>query len=276
MRGFTIPKYISQPTEFLSKSLEIKEDDFFMERILLNAVGVRPKVHVLIPTLFSMLVDVTRAAQVIQAWSIVKNSKAITILSRQDDILKTCCKCHKRIPPNEKKPYQVVFRIIGGEDAVDESWKYDFVFSLLCRKCQTRHTLSLMLVDETRYADISEAMSIYGFSQQLVMPKASFLESYMHRFKLLNDNTENFVRFVQMNAQMKVACYHCSRRDSLEAGTFTVCVHCKAVAFCTHHIPDERRPETSCLSYAYFYHMMLCGEICKGEVFFAKDVIVVN
>lgn len=247
-----------------------------MERIILNAMGVRPKVHVMIPTLFSMMMDITRDAQVIRVWAKIKDSKSIAILSRQDDILKTCCKCRKRIPPNEKKPYQVVLRIMGGEDAVDESWKYDYVFALLCRKCQTRQTLSLLRIDETHYEDISEAMSLYGFSQQLVMSQSSVLESYMLRFKLLNDNTENFVRHVQMNAQMKVACYHCSRRDSLDAGTLTVCMHCKAVAFCTHHIPDVRRPETPCLSYAYFYHMMLCREICKGKVFFAEEVMVVE
>jgi hypothetical protein len=276
MRGFTVPKYISKPTEFLAKGLEIKEDDFFMERILLNAVGVRPKVHVLVPSLFSMFMDITRDAQVIQVWSKIKESKAIEILSRQDDILKTCCKCHKRIPPNEKKPYQVVFRIIGGEDAVDESWKYDFVFALFCRKCQTRNTLSLLRIDETNYGDLSEAFSVYGFSEQFVMRKSSVLESYLHRFKLMNEQTENFVRHVQMNAKMKVACYHCARRDTLESKTMTVCAICKAVAFCTHHIPDVRRPETSCLSYAYFYHVVLCREICKGKVFFAEEVIVVN
>lgn len=276
MRGLTIPKYIANPSDFLQKGLEIEEDDFFMERIILNAMGVRPKIHVLVPTLFCMYLDMFRDAQVIRAWAKIKNVNAFKILGRQDDIFKTCCKCHKKIPSSEKKPYQIVFRIMGGEDSLDESWKYDFLFALFCRKCQTRSTLSLMRIDETQYEDISEAMAVYGFSQQLVLTKTSILESYLHRFKLLNEETENFVRHIQMDKSMKVACYHCGRRDTLDSKTLTICALCKAVAFCTHHVVDTRRPNTSCLSYAYFYHRMLCSEICKGEIFSAKDVMVIE
>jgi hypothetical protein len=275
MRGFTVPKYVAAPSEFLKGALDIKDNNLFLERVLLNAAGVRPKIHVLIPTIFSLKLDVVRDVMLLKVLADIQDKTALKILKRQDCLLKSCCKCQKQLRANDNKGYQVVFRIMGGEDAIDKQWKYDFIFALFCRKCQRRSTPALMPIEETLYNDISAALSLYGFSEPLVLD-VTVLESYRLRFELLNKQTENFIRHIQMNDDFEVACFHCKRRDKLESRSFTVCAYCKAVAFCTKHVADQGRANSTCAEYAFFYHHALCEYIFKKETFMIKEMIVVD
>jgi len=162
-------------------------------------------------------------------------------------------------------PYQAVIRLIGGRDTV--GWRYDWLFAILCRNCQTRPHYKLLYMENSDddFVEMSECIEEYIFSESVRVEdyigkpdkKSSPMErlylaltkSYLARLEKAN-MTASLAMCLRL--QKHRSCYHCNGEHD-DGDNTHICMSCGVVSFCEE---DQK--------VASIYHGPLCKDL-QGE-----------
>ncbi len=289
MRGLAVPQQkgaVDWP--FAQENLRESIGHLFLEALIM---GRKRQVfaHVIVPTCLGILLDEARHMSMAKA--ILKQSHH-KILLKQDSIMTSCARCLGQVPSAERKPYQMVVRLIGAlEKEKGPTWSYDAVLGILCRQCETLTWRSLMLVKETDYVAIAEVIEEHGFRSPLsveqfmdvkrhgpdvfTISSMALVESYVYRLDQANEKTREAIQAIRTDMDDAPVCYHCNRASHVD---LKYCRTCKAVAFCSDASPDVRLGQTdmSCYELAQIYHGPLCNEIRKNKLFHTEQSMYVE
>lgn len=241
----------------------------YIEAIVMGG-DVHVFTHLLLPTIFGYWMDSKREQQVAAVIRSVDDNQHRLLLFQQDNVLKMCVYCLKQVTVNDKRPYQAVIRLIGGRDTV--GWRYDWLFGILCRGCQTRPHYKLLYMENSDddFVEMSECIEEYIFSESVRVEdyigkpdkKSSPMErlylaltkSYLARLEKAN-MTASLAICLRMQKHRE--CYHCNGEHDEDPkdplGNTHICMSCGVVSFCEE---DQK--------VASIYHGPLCKDL-QGE-----------
>lgn len=252
------------------------DDCRFLQQL---AMGKKPTyVHLIVPTCLGMIRNEENEMRMIFHIQTFRPSPMQdAVLKRQHKICSYCARCAKRPISFHHTPYQVALHFFGGPSLADDeaSWSFDFFFGFLCRSCQTMPRISLLTVDETCYMPLATALKMYGFAQAIHMRRfwddtipeadrlhAALVEMYRHRFRLVNEHTEQVVLALLNDYD---ACHYCQTKHVKK---LRLCQVCKAVSFCAAN-------NEACASFASAAHAPLCAHICERRFIDVDEIYAV-
>jgi hypothetical protein len=290
MRGLILP---SEPDSIgwhhAAKHISSESNSHEFLEALLMGRDRKVYAHLIVPTCFSIMMDDKRHATMD---ALIQNMSAfeLCVLMRQEDVMTSCAACMEPIAVLDQavyRRYQLAIRIIGavataGEDADAVAWTYDVALGILCRSCQTSVWRNLLLVSESDYASIAQAIRDFAFTESInidqfmdaemygpdqhTITSMGLLDSYIMRLERLNlRHHEAFLQAVQCDADDAMICAHCARAHHVHV---IPCRKCKATWFCNRISPDTRLGYgMTCVALAKVYHGPACREIRKRKIF---------
>lgn len=264
-------------------SLAIRDDlsdAEFMERLMLGACYY-PLVHILIPTCFGVFLDEHRDEKLrYTERQFHPNKAAILTMNHQDGIFRRCCVCTTHLKTNARVPYQVAMRVVAGwhRDSVLK-WHYDGATALLCRRCQTRSWLRLLLGGDAVYNILMSLVNELCFADQMSVPRSPehtteaalcirLTRIYLERLSRVNTESNRMrVMSTVVRYRREQVCDHCAL--TIEGDPET-CVECGGIfRWCSGPTRDPRvDPLQSCAQVAQRYHGVLCDEIRNNPLVF--------
>lgn len=239
----------------------------FYERLFFDTADT-VYLHMLVPTQFGMYLNKRRndivfktVKQHFQKNKNIPLPDGKALLLYQESFNISCVICKEPCFVDARKPYQVMFRVIGGYD-LDNNWKYEFIIQVLCRTCQSVPFHSLLYVDlETHHQVLVEAFDKFGVTGPF-QPDDVLGEELIRRFHQIP--IPEFVQFV--DPTLANNCYNCGKPGG------AACSGCKAVHFCSNG-GDKR---VTCLDAADIYHnRWLCCFLQDGQLFHTTCILYV-
>lgn len=153
MRGLNLPVgwQDAVPWTFLAEHLKEKCPWRFLEYIVTGSEQ-RPRVHVIVPTIFGVKRTGDRTRMLAEIWSLLHfNKMQIDVLIKQEQCNGYCAKCFAALPVHEDAVYQMCLRVMSG---------CHVLFSYLCHKCQIWP--NLIRFDETNCYIFHHAFIAFG------------------------------------------------------------------------------------------------------------------
>jgi len=281
MRGFVYPPN-PQCIDW-SRAMKSKKKNrgprAFLEALMLGR-NFQVFAHIIIPTGCSLRMDDARDKTLELVWQYYEPNKLQRkALRAQNAIMYMCAICDVALEKNPDRPYQLALRLMGGHQMQKpETWNYELLMAVLCRKCQTRPTEALLLVTEFNYIDLAELIARYGFGREEDVDLAEFLEqeqgslvraiasSYLWRMERVNEHSVEGICAIRS----KQGCYHCGSSSS----PIEQCQACGGViGYCRTSI-SPLYPLVTCRTFGWNVEQhasQLCLEIKKMHLFHTES-----
>ncbi len=243
MRGYKVPKDKSDDW-WKAKANYISETNAgpFFEKLFFDDEDIL--LHVLIPTQLGLFLNKKRNEGTFKARKQIKSPEGKALILYQDTHLISCVICRTGLFLDQKKPYQVMLRIIAGGSG--EEIRFEYIFQVLCRKCQSVPFHSLVYVDlYSNYNNFVAAMELCGGLSDMKKDNL-FIPEVVSRLKSIF--IPSFLYTV--DPTLATCCYHCGKHDK----KLTLCPDgCGTLYFCCE-ATNPKENTRSCLEFSRIYH----------------------
>lgn len=286
MKGLVVPS--NKTSLWWNTKLETLVDDtingnVFFENLFFDQEEEQVHLHLLIPTQFGIMLNKKRNEMIYKAVKkfMIKNKHLndITVKSLmlfQESFMISCVICRGVCYVDTTKPYQMCLRVIGGFKTPPGTWRFEYVFQVFCRSCQSQPWHALMLFDANHgYDAFINALQFLNVhrkfrSDDVIGP------AFLKRIAFLNQVIPAFIKL--LHRDVAVTCQHCGKHEN----TVEPCKGCQSIFFCVDgkhkdkRLVDTELENKPCCEIAEIYHKhWLCLQLQKEQLFHLSSVLYV-